>query len=146
MINVAPDQETLLIFAKGKNYIKGNKGKIACAVSGGSDSDIMVDILTKLDDERKIIYVFFDTGIEYQATKEHLDYLEKRYGIEIKRVKANKTVPVACKEYGVPFLTKYVSEMIERLQRHNFKWEDEPFDVLIKKIPTLQNCFEMVVQ
>lgn len=135
LINVAPDQETLLIFAKGKNYITDNEKNIACAVSGGSDSSIMVDILTKLDIEKKIVYVFFDPGIEYQATKEHLDYLEKRYGIEIKRVKAQKPVPVACREYGVPFLTKYVSEMIERLQRHNFKWEDEPFDVLIKKYP-----------
>ena len=135
LVKIAPDQDVLLIFAKGKNYITGYEGNIACAVSGGSDSDIMVDILTKLDKDKKIIYVFFDTGIEYQATKEHLDYLEKRYGIKIIRVKAKKPVPVACREYGVPFLSKYVSEMISRLQRHNFQWEDESYDVLVKKYP-----------
>lgn len=135
LINVVPDQEFLLIFGKGKNHITNNEKNIACAVSGGSDSSIMVDILAKLDDEKKVVYVFFDPGIEFQATKEHLDYLEERYGIEIKRVKAKKPVPVACQEYGVPFLSKYVSEMISRLQRHNFQWEDEPYDVLIKKYP-----------
>jgi 3'-phosphoadenosine 5'-phosphosulfate sulfotransferase (PAPS reductase)/FAD synthetase len=142
LINVVPDQDTLLIFAKGQNYIKGYEGNIACAVSGGSDSDIMVDILTKLDKEKKIIYVFFDTGIEYYATKQHLDYLEKKYGIEIKRVKAKKPVPVACKEYGVPFLSKYVSEMIERLQRHGFKWEDEPYEILVQKYPECKTALK----
>ena len=138
LMQYAIDQDTLLIFAKGLNYITRNEPSIACAVSGGSDSDIMVDILAKLDVEKKVIYVFFDTGIEYQATKEHLNYLEERYGIEIKKVKAKKPVPVACKEYGVPFLSKYVSEMMSRLQRHNFKWENEPYEILIQKYPECQ--------
>lgn len=131
----APTQETMLIFAKGFNYIKRCSGNIGCAVSGGADSDIMIDILTKLDDERRIKYVFFDTGIEYQATKKHLDELEQKYSIKIDRVKAQKSVPTSCRQYGVPFLSKYVSEMIYRLQLHNFKWEDEPFEVLIKRYP-----------
>lgn len=38
---------------------------------------------------------------------------------------------------GQPFLTKYVSAMIERLQRHGFKWENEPFDILYNRYP---NC------
>ena len=111
--------------------------KILCSVSGGSDSDIMVDLCTKCDSEGKITYVFFDTGLEFAATKEHLRYLEQKYNIEIKKIKAIKPVPVCCKTYGQPFLSKQVSEWIERLQRHNFKWEDEPFDILIKRYP---NC------
>lgn len=135
LLSKAPNAETQLILAKGKGHIGRCFGNIACAVSGGSDSDIMLDILTKLDNEKKIQYVFFDTGIEYQATKKHLDDLEKKYGIEIKRVKAVKTVPASCKKYGVPFFSKYVSEMMSRLQKHNFRWEDEPYDVLVEKYP-----------
>ena len=110
---------------------------IQCSISGGADSDIMLDICSKFDEGKKIKYVFFDTGIEYQATKEHLDFLETKYGIEIERVKAKIPVPLGCRRYGVPFLSKQVSEYIERLQRHNFKWEDEPFTVLYERYP---NC------
>lgn len=93
----------------------------------------MLDILSKVDTEHKVIYVWFDTGIEYQATKNHLNYLEEKYGIEIHREKAVKPIPSSCKEYGQPFLSKHVSEMIKYLQKHGFQWEDEPYDILVKK-------------
>lgn len=95
----------------------------------------MLDILHKVDKDHKVEYVWFDTGIEYQATKDHLKYLEDKYGIEIKRYKAIKPIPVTCKEYGVPFLSKFVSKTIMALQRHNFKWEDKPYEILIKEYP-----------
>lgn len=108
-----------------------------CSVSGGSDSDIVTDIIATLDDEKKVTYVFFDTGLEFQATKDHLKYLEDKYGITIVIRKAVKPIPTCCREYGVPFLSKQVSEWISRLQKHNFKWEDKPFDDLLKEYP---NC------
>lgn len=80
-------------------------------------------------------YVFFDTGMEFEATKRHLDFLEKKYGIEIQREKAKIPVPVGCKKYGVPFLSKQVSEWIGRLQKHNFQWENESFERLLEKYP-----------
>ena len=40
-----------------------------------------------------------------------------------------------CRRKFKPFLSKQVSEWIERLQRHNFGWEDEPFEALYKKYP-----------
>ena len=82
-------------------------------------------------------YVFFDTGIEYQATKEHLDWLEQKYGIEIHREKAKVPVPLGNKKYGVPFLNKNVSRYISSLQAHGFKWEDESYTDLIEKY---NNC------
>ncbi len=42
---------------------------------------------------------------------------------------------MSCKEYGQPFISKYVSEMIYRLQKHHFKFEDKPFNVLLKEYP-----------
>ena len=112
-----------------------SKQRIVCSISGGSDSDIMLDLLTKLDIDKKIIYVFFDTGIEYEATKKHQEYLEQKYGITINRFKAIKPVPLGCRKYGQPFWGKFVSEMLERLQKHGFKWEDKPFNELIEEYP-----------
>lgn len=142
LLKTAPCNETI-----GNNLVRAwsiiNKPiyeNILCSISGGSDSDIVLDICTKVDIHHKITYVFFDTGLESKATKEHIRYLEERYGIEIKVYKAweyGMTIPNSCKKYGQPFVSKEVSENIMRLQRHNFKWEDKPFDELYKEYP---NC------
>lgn len=109
--------------------------KIICSISGGSDSDVMLDICWRCDKNNKIIYVWFDTGLEYQATKDHLKYLENKYNIRIIRYKSVKPIPICCNTYGQPFLSKQVSEYIQRLQKHGFKWENESFEDLLKKYP-----------
>lgn len=109
--------------------------KAICSISGGSDSDLMLDICTKVDNQKKIQYVWFDTGLEYQATKDHLKYLEERYGIEITPYKAKMPIPLSNKKYGQPFLSKAISDYIYRLQKFNFKWEDKPFDELYEEYP-----------
>lgn len=109
--------------------------KIMCSISGGSDSDVMLDIVWRCDKDSKVDYIWFDTGLEYQATKDHLNYLEDKYGIEIKRYKPKKPIPTCCKEYGQPFISKHVSEMMSRLIRHDFKWEDKSFDELYAEYP-----------
>lgn len=120
----------VVTYAKLQQY-----DRILCSISGGSDSDILLDLCQKYEFDDKVTYAFFDTGLEFKATKEHLDYLERRYGIRIERIKAIKPIPICCKEYGQPFLSKQVSEWVERLQRHNFQWENEPFDVLYERYP-----------
>lgn len=105
--------------------------RIMVSLSGGSDSDIMLDLIQRVLAEKRynydseIHYVFFDTGIEYEATKRHLDYLEQKYGITIERIKAKVPVPLGCKKWGLPFLSKYTSEMISRLQKHNFDFKND---------------------
>ena len=88
--------------------------KIVCSISGGSDSDVMLDIVWRCDKDNKVDYVWFDTGLEYQATKEHLKYLEKRYWIKILTYKARRPISICCKEYGQPYISKHVSEMMSR--------------------------------
>lgn len=120
-----------------------NYETIVCSVSGGSDSDIMVDICVKVDIYHKIRYVCFNTGLEYGATKEHIKYLEEKYGIKIEIFEAwqhGMTIPKACTTYGQPFLSKTVSEFISRLQKHNFKWEDKPFEELYAEYPKCKSA------
>lgn len=120
-------------FFKAIGYIDQSK-KYAVSVSGGSDSDIVLDFMVQCDC-KNAHYIFFDTGLEYEATKKHITYLENRYNITIERIKAYKPIPACCKEYGVPFINKFVSENIERLQKHDFKWEDKPLEELLKDYP-----------
>lgn len=136
ILEKAPQNEVIIDSIVITNAKLQRYNKILCSISGGSDSDILLDLCQKCDDSNRITYAFFDTGLEFKATKEHLAFLEKKYGIEIQRIKAIKPIPVCCKEFGQPFLSKQVSEWIGRLQRHNFKWEDAPFEDLIQQYPT----------
>ena len=124
-------------FIKAKSVLAKHK-KIAVSISGGADSDIVLDLIERVKtDENEVHYVWFNTGIEYQATKDHLVYLENRYGITIDRVRAQKPIPVACKEFGQPFLSKMVSQRIKRAQLHGFKFEDKPLEELKAEYPKL---------
>lgn len=110
-------------------------GKIMVSISGGSDSDIMMDMFERLGyDEGEVVYVWFDTGLEYDTTKRHLKDLEEKYGVEIKRYRPEMTVAQACKKYGIPFLSKEVSEKIERAQKKGFSWaSDDCYEILMEK-------------
>jgi len=124
--------EILKAFVKGYSILKRYENPV-CSISGGSDSDIMLDIIHRIDENNKVTYVWFDTGLEYQATKNHLKYLESKYNINIQVEKAIKPIPACTKEFGQPFLNKYVSEQLERLQSVNFEWEDLSYEELIEK-------------
>lgn len=113
---------------------------IVCAISGGADSDIMLDMVCKLDVEKKVTYVFYNTGLEMDVTLEHLSYLEQKYKIIITRVLPTTTTASACKKYGQPFLSKTISEYIDRLQRNGFQWEIAPVDELLKKYPRCRSA------
>lgn len=123
-------------FVKADSIVNNPKyKKIVCSVSGGSDSDCMLDLIHRIDADNKVEYIWFDTGLEYQATKNHLEYLKSRYGITIERECAVKPIPLCVKEYGQPFVSKNVSENISRLQRFNFDWTDITYKEGIEKYP-----------
>lgn len=139
--NPAPTEAISYAYGKAWNILR-NRGKdypvIMASVSGGADSDIMVDMIERIGHPDSVVhYVYFNTGLEYQATFDQLEYLEYRYGIQIERNRAKMPVPAAVKKYGYPFLSKNVSQYIHRLQLNGFGWKDQPFDTLIKKYP---NC------
>lgn len=64
-----------------------NHERAVVSVSGGADSDVVIDIVERVSGKSPIslTYVWFDTGLEYKATKEHLRFLESKYGIRIER-------------------------------------------------------------
>lgn len=136
LLDSAPTFEIQTAFTKGYQMIAQVYEKISVSISGGADSDVVMDFVERIPhDSAKVRYVFFDTGMEFQATKEQLDFLEQKYGVVIHRERAVVPVPLGVRRYGQPFLAKQVSEFIERLQRHGFKWEDRPFDELYAEYP-----------
>lgn len=106
--------------------------KIFCSISGGGDSDLILDICYRCDKDNKVTYGWFDTGVELQATKDHLTYLENKYKIHIKRIKPIKPIPQTCKEYGQPFLSKFVSKNIYALQRKGFNFQNYSVEEMVK--------------
>ena len=59
-------------YAKAQSVIQKCNSAV-CSISGGSDSDIVLDIMHNVDENGKVTYFWIDTGLEYTATKEHID-------------------------------------------------------------------------
>lgn len=138
VLNNAPKNDVIIdSFVKASSIINSGRYKsILVSVSGGADSDIVVDMLTKISLLNNLNFVWFDTGLEYEATKQHIKYLEDKYNIKIHKEKAVKSIPLCCKEYGQPFCSKYVSQQMSKLISADFKWEDTSYEELIKKYPS----------
>lgn len=95
---------------------------ISISVSGGSDSDCIVHLVCTYFPEylEKCKFVFVNTGLEYDATKRHLCDLEKRYGIEINRIRGMSVV-TSCKKYGFPILNKAKAHYLDMYRRRTPK-------------------------
>lgn len=92
-----------------------------CSYSGGSDSDIMIDLI---ETARKIApslpqvkYVFFNTGLEMKATKDHVRETAEKYGVEITEARPKTNIVLAARKYGLPFISKIMSGSLEEWQK-----------------------------
>ena len=92
-----------------------------CSYSGGADSDIMIDLI---ENARKIVpslpevkYVFFNTGLEMKATKDHVRATAEKYGVEIIEARPNVNIVQAVRKYGVPFVSKIMSGGLSEWQK-----------------------------
>lgn len=92
-----------------------------CSYSGGADSDILIDLIESC---RKIVpslpkvkYVFFNTGLEMQATKDHVKKTAEKYGVEIIEARPDINIVRATRKCGVPFVSKIMSQGLEGWQK-----------------------------
>ena len=65
----------------------------------------------------KVKYVFFNTGLEMKATKDHVRAMEEKYGIEIETVRPKVNIVLATRRYGQPFVSKIMSYGLEGWQK-----------------------------
>ena len=91
-----------------------------CSYSGGADSDIMIDLI---ENARKMVslpavkYVFFNTGLEMKATKDHVKATAEKYGVEIVEARPKVNIVQAVRKYGVPFVSKIMSAGLSEWQK-----------------------------
>lgn len=92
-----------------------------CSYSGGADSDILIDLIERT---RKIFtslppvkYVFFNTGLEMKATKDHVKATAEKYGVEIEEIRPKVNIVKATREHGIPFVSKIMSQGLEGWQK-----------------------------
>ena len=97
--------------------------KAICSYSGGSDSDILIDVIERarqlLPSLPPVKYVFFNTGLEMKATKDHVKATAEKYGVEIQECRPEVSIVQAVREHGIPFVSKIMSSGIEGWQRKN---------------------------
>lgn len=117
-----------------------------CSYSGGSDSDILIDIIEmarKLFGLPPVKYCFFNTGLEMKATKDHVKEVEKKYGVTITEYRPKKNIVLATREYGLPFVSKIMSSALETIQKKNLPFSiKEEYDAAEDKAAKRQELRE----
>lgn len=91
-----------------------------CSYSGGADSDIMVDLIERtrhIFNLPPVRYVFFNTGLEMKATKDHVKVTAEKYEIEIDVCRPEVNIVNAVRRYGVPFVSKIMSAGLSEWQK-----------------------------
>lgn len=92
-----------------------------CSYSGGSDSDILIDLIEtarKLAPSLpKVQYVFFNTGLEMKAIKDHVKDTAQKYGVDIKECRPKINIVQASRKYGIPFVSKIMSAGLDEWQK-----------------------------
>ena len=92
-----------------------------CSYSGGADSDLLIDLIetarTIMPSLPPVKYVFFNTGLEMKATKDHVKATDAKYGIEIEELRPKINIVQATRKYGVPFVSKIMSEGLDNWQK-----------------------------
>lgn len=94
--------------------------KAICSYSGGSDSDILIDLIErtrKLFGLPPVKYVFFNTGLEMEATKDHVNATAEKYGVKIETARPKIGIVQAARTYGIPFVSKIMSAGLEGWQK-----------------------------
>ena len=99
--------------------------KSICSYSGGSDSDILLDLIERTRARfaslklPEVKYVFFNTGLEMKATKNHVKDMAQKYGVDIEEIRPTVNIVQATKKYGQPFVSKIMSAGLEEWQKKN---------------------------
>ena len=88
-------------------------GEVYVSFSGGKDSTVLVDIVTKMG-YKDIPLVFVDTGLEYPEIREFV----KGYGDRVVWLKPKLTFKQVIEKYGYPFFSKEISDSISSAKKY----------------------------
>lgn len=99
-----------------------------CSYSGGSDSDIMLDLIErvrKIYELPPIHYFFINTGLEMEVTKRHVRETAEKYDITIETIRPKRNIVLAVRDNGQPFYSKIFSQQLGGAFKKNI-----PFSII----------------
>lgn len=91
-----------------------------CSYSGGADSDIMIDLIERTRNAFNlppVEYVFFNTGLEMKATKDHVKAVAEKYKVTIETYRPKVNIVKATRMHGIPFVSKIMSSGLSEWQK-----------------------------
>ena len=88
-------------------------GEVYVSFSGGKDSTVLVDIITKMG-YTDIPLVFCDTGLEYPEIREFV----KGYGDRVVWLKPKMNFKQVIEKYGYPFISKQIAHKIACVKKN----------------------------
>ena len=95
--------------------------KAICSYSGGADSDILIDLIETareiVPSLPKVDYVFFNTGLEMKAIKDHVRETAEKYNVNIIEVRPEVNIVQATRRFGLPFVSKIMSQGLGEWQK-----------------------------
>lgn len=88
-------------------------GQVYVSFSGGKDSTVLVDIITKMG-YKDIPLVFVDTGLEYPEIREFV----KGYGDRVTWLRPKMNFKQVIEKYGYPFISKQIAHKIHFVKKN----------------------------
>jgi len=85
------------------------KGRWALAFSGGGDSLVLLDIISRTNHRPLIIHV--DSGMEYPETRDYINRTVSGYGLELRTAKAPRSPIDQWSRVGWPMLGKQAARL-----------------------------------
>ena len=107
-----------------------------CSYSGGSDSDIMIDLIETarhLFGLPEIKYCFFNTGLEMKATKDHVKEVAEKYGVDITEYRPEKILLLRQGNMGYRLYRKLCHQQWIQYKRKGYRFLSE-MNMTMRKI------------
>lgn len=106
-----------------KEFYEKNNGNVIISFSGGRDSSVLLHLIRSIYPEVRA--VFADTGLEFPENRE-IVFNTKNCDI----VKPKKSFKTILEEYGIPIVSKEVSQNVyeilngeRRFEKQKIKWK-----------------------
>lgn len=110
-------------------------GDVYVSFSGGKDSTVLVDIITKMG-YTDIPLVFVDTGLEYPEIREFV----KGYGDRVTWLKPKMNFRQVIDKYGYPMFSKETAEVVYNAKKYLQKLAQEKIIVRQTDRQTVALC------
>ena len=93
-------------------------GEVYVSFSGGKDSTVLLHIAREMYPDIKAVFV--DTGLEYPEIREFVRTFDN-----VEWLRPKKTFKQVVTEYGYPFISKEVSELVYYAQKYLTWWKQQ---------------------